>query len=57
MAEATIGRTFGLGAYVGGTRKAGTRPNVFGLARYTVASTDAQTTRIPTLWTKRDRRR
>jgi hypothetical protein len=51
------GRCFGLGAYVSGTRKAGTTPIKFGLAAYTSAMTQADASRIPTLWTKKNRRR
>ena len=51
------GRCFGLGAYVSGTKKVGTRPISFGLARYTAAVTQADATRIPTLWTKKNRLR
>ena len=56
MMDTQVGRPFGLGGYVTGTRKVGTRPNTFGLARYTTATAETISTRIPTLWTKKARK-
>jgi hypothetical protein len=63
MKGTQAGRPFGLGGYVVGSGKPGTRPNTFGLALYTAPRPPAVTpdapaddgSRIPTVWTKKAR--